>query len=39
LAYDVEFAEASGTEEFDYLIADGEARLLRFKFIVVMWAG
>ncbi|WP_448514492.1 hypothetical protein [Parathermosynechococcus lividus] len=31
LAYDVEFAEASGTEEFDYLIADGEARLLRFN--------
>ncbi len=31
LAYNVEFAEASGTEEFDYLIVDGEAKLLRFN--------
>jgi len=27
----VQFAEASGTQEFDYLVADGKAQLLRFN--------
>ncbi len=31
LAYNVKFAKASGTQEFDYLIVDGEAKLLRFN--------
>jgi len=31
LTYKVQFAEASGTQEFDYLVADGKAQLLRFN--------